>query len=108
MYRRLPRCLAAAMLLGCPALLSAQNERDEAPLIDVRNGLSFSKDSVFALNLRFRMQSRAGITTAGGDDLSVDAVDLRIRRLRLRLDGHVLARKLRYYVQLNFSRADLD
>ncbi len=96
------------MLLGCPALLSAQNERDEAPLVDVRNGLSFSKDSVFALNLRFRMQSRAGITTAGGDDLSVDAVDLRIRRLRLRLDGHVLARKLRYYVQLNFSRADLD
>ncbi|MBK8227019.1 MAG: porin [Flavobacteriales bacterium] len=96
------------MLLALPALLFAQNERDEAPLIDVRNGLSFSKDSVFALNLRFRMQSRAGITTVGGDDLSVDAVDLRIRRLRLRLDGHVLARKLRYYVQLNFSRADLD
>lgn len=96
------------MLLAVPSTASAQNERDEVPLINVRNGLSFTKDSVFMLNLRFRMQTRAGISTVGGDDLSVATTDLRIRRLRLRLDGYVLAMKLRYYIQFNFSRADLD
>lgn len=96
------------MLLAMPRGAHAQNERDEAPLINVRNGLSFTKDSIFALNLRFRMQGRAGITSVAGDDLSVASTDLRIRRLRLRLDGYVLAKKLRYYIQFNFSRADLD
>lgn len=91
MYRRIPFCLAAACLLAAPRMACAQNERDEAPLINVRNGLSFTKDSIFALNLRFRMQGRAGITSVGGDDLSVASTDLRIRRLRLRLDGYVLA-----------------
>ena len=108
MYRRIPFCLAAACLLAAPRMACAQNERDEAPLINISNGLSFTKDSTFMLNLRFRMQGRAGITTVGGDDLSVAGTDLRIRRLRLRLDGYVLAQKLRYYIQLNFSRADLD
>jgi len=39
----------------------AQNESDERALMDVKNGLSFSKDSLFKLNLRFRMQNRFGI-----------------------------------------------
>lgn len=108
MYRWIPTCLVVALLLAIPAGALAQNERDEAPLINVRNGLSFTRDSVFLLNLRFRMQSRAGLTTVGGDDLSVGDVDMRIRRVRLRLDGHVLNLKLRYYLQLNFSRSDLD
>ncbi len=108
MYRSLSLYLAAACLLAAPRMACAQNERDEAPLINISNGLSFTKDSTFMLNLRFRMQGRAGITTVGGDDLSVAGTDLRIRRLRLRLDGYVLAQKLRYYIQLNFSRADLD
>lgn len=77
-------------------------------MIDVSNGLSFTKDSVFMLNLRFRIQNRAGFTTVSGDDLTAETVDLRVRRLRLRLDGYMLSTKLRYYVQLNFSRADLD
>ena len=108
MYRSLTLCLAAACLLATPRTAHAQNERDEAPMINVRNGLSFTKDSIFMLNLRFRMQGRAGITTVSGDDLSAASTDLRIRRLRLRFDGYVLAKKLRYYIQLNFSRADLD
>lgn len=100
--------LLPLVLMLCTSVLFAQNERDESPLINVSQGLSFSKDSVFLLNLRFRMQTRAGITTMGGDDLSVRAVDMRVRRMRLRLDGFMLSSKLRYYVQLNFSRADLD
>lgn len=108
MYRCLARSLAAAWLILFCASLAAQNERDEVPMINVNNGLSFTKDSVFMLNLRFRIQNRAGFTTVSGDDLVAKSVDLRVRRLRLRLDGYMLTTKLRYYVQLNFSRADLD
>ena len=36
------------------------------------------------------------------------AVEARVRRLRLRLDGFVLNDRVRYYIQLNFSRQDLD
>ncbi|HOY29975.1 MAG TPA: hypothetical protein PLR96_13445, partial [Flavobacteriales bacterium] len=86
----------------------AQNELDERALIEVKDGISISKDSLFLLNLRFRMQNRLGFTTVSGEDLSARTIDARVRRLRLRLDGFVLQRRLQYYIQLNFSRADLD
>jgi phosphate-selective porin OprO/OprP len=108
MYRRFPISLALASIFAMPLAALAQNERDESPLINVRNGLSFTKDTVFLLNLRFRMQTRAGFTTVSGEDLSAAALDMRVRRMRLRFDGYMITRKLRYYLQLNFSRADLD
>lgn len=86
----------------------AQNESDEQALINVSDGISIKKDSLFLLNLRFRMQNRMGFTTVSGDDLSVKSVDARVRRLRLRLDGFVKDERVRYYIQLNFSRADLE
>ncbi len=88
--------------------LHAQTEVDERALIEMKDGISIRKDSLFLLNLRFRMQNRLGFTTVGGDDLSTAVVDARVRRLRLRFDGFVLREKLQYYIQLNFSRADLD
>jgi len=93
---------------GWPAAVFAQNESDEQPLLTVSNGISIQKDSLFLLNLRFRMQNRIGVTTVGGDKLDVDAVEARVRRLRLRFDGFVLNQKLQYYIQLSFSRADQD
>ncbi len=86
----------------------AQTESDERALITVTDGISIGKDSLFLLNLRFRMQNRMGFTTVSGEDLSVRNVDARVRRLRLRLDGFVKDERIRYYIQLNFSRADLD
>ncbi|PZX61236.1 phosphate-selective porin O/P [Algoriphagus ratkowskyi] len=86
----------------------AQNESDERALIKVKNGISISKDSLFLLNLRFRMQNRFGFTTASGEDLEIDQVDFRVRRLRLRLDGYVLNPRIQYYIQLGFSKSDLD
>ena len=102
-------------LLTCFALSSfimqdsfAQNESDERALINVKNGISISKDSLFLLNLRFRMQNRFGFNSASGEDLEIERVDFRIRRLRLRLDGYVLSPRIQYYIQLGFSKADLD
>lgn len=106
MNRRL--ILALLVLLCHSPLATAQNEVDERALIEVKDGISIRKDSLFLLNLRFRMQNRAGITTVAGDDLSIGSVDARVRRLRLRLDGYVLNERFQYYIQLNFSHSDLD
>jgi hypothetical protein len=86
----------------------SQNESDERALINVDKGISISKDSLFLLNLRFRMQNRFGIRTESGEDLSIEQTDFRVRRLRLRLDGYVLSPKMQYYIQLGFSKSDLD
>jgi hypothetical protein len=72
-------------LLALCGTARAQTESDERALIDIHDGISISKDSLFLLNLRFRMQNRLGFTTVSGDDLSVKSVDARVRRLRLRL-----------------------
>ena len=86
----------------------AQNESDERALINVDKGISISKDSLFLLNLRFRMQNRFGLRTESGEDLSIEQTDFRVRRLRLRFDGYVLSPRIQYYIQLGFSKADLD
>lgn len=83
-------------------------ESDERAILTVDEGINFSKDSLFLMNLRFRMQSRAGFNTIGGDDLGVDKFEMRVRRLRLRFDGYVLNPKFQYYIQLAFSKADLN
>lgn len=99
--------LVLALIQLAPSL-QAQQELDERALIEVKDGISFRKDTLFLLALRFRMQNRMGFTTVSGDDFSVKAVDARVRRLRLRLDGFMLTQRLRYYIQLNFSRSDLE
>ncbi|MFN8808969.1 MAG: porin, partial [Cyclobacteriaceae bacterium] len=43
-----------------------------------------SPDSAFLMNIRFRLQNRIGITTISGSDFSVNEVEARVRRLRLR------------------------
>ncbi|MFD2201908.1 porin [Shivajiella indica] len=83
-------------------------ESDERAQLNVDEGISFSKDSLFLLNFRFRMQNRAGFNTLGGDDLEIKDFEMRVRRLRLRFDGFVGHPKLQYYIQLAFSKADLD
>jgi len=108
MYRSHTQWALAMLLLVTPCALLAQTESDERALIEIHDGVTISKDSLFLLNLRFRMQNRMGFTTVSGDDLSIKAVEARVRRLRLRLDGFVLNDRIRYYLQLNFSRQDLD
>lgn len=99
--------VCAAGLLGVWPLM-AQTESDERALLRVSNGISFSRDSLFLLNLRFRMQNRLGVRTNSLDDWSVNQIEARIRRLRLRFDGFVGNPNLQYYIQLSFSKADQD
>jgi phosphate-selective porin OprO and OprP len=65
-------------------------------------------DSLFSMNIRFRMQNRFAIKTESGTDLGISEVEARVRRLRLRFDGFVYSPKLTYVIQLSFSRGDMD
>lgn len=93
--------------LLCTFFSIAQVESDERPLDVSQDGIGFHKDSVFLMNLRFRMQSRFGYFSRL-DNVDEPGFEAVVRRLRLRFDGYVLHPRLGYYIQLSFSRADQD
>jgi hypothetical protein len=66
------------------------------------------KDSLFSLRFQFRMQSRAGYMSRSEEDLTPESFEFRIRRLRMAMRGFVYNPKLTYYIQLSFSRGDMD
>jgi len=63
-----------------------------------------SPDSLFQLNIRFRMQNR--VTYIDNEDEN-PAYDGQIRRLRLRFDGYVGNPKFLYAIQLSFAPGDV-
>ncbi|HEX9980345.1 MAG TPA: porin [Flavobacterium sp.] len=63
-----------------------------------------SPDSIFQLNIRFRMQNR--VTYIDNED-ERPAYDGQIRRLRLRFDGYVYNPKFLYAIQLSFAPGDV-
>lgn len=63
-----------------------------------------SPDSLYQLNIRFRMQNRVTYLDNEGAAASYDG---QIRRLRLRLDGYVGSPKFLYAVQLSFAPGDV-
>jgi hypothetical protein len=63
-----------------------------------------SPDSLFQLNIRFRMQNR--VTYLDVED-EKPAYDGQIRRLRLRFDGYVGNPKFLYAIQLSFAPGDV-
>lgn len=81
-----------------------------APTFQFKNGIGVTTpDSTFSVNLRFRIQNRAGFTSQIQDnDIHLSGAEFRTRRCRLRLDGFMLTPKLTYALQLSFSRADQD
>ena len=66
------------------------------------------KDSLFSIQFQFRMQNRAAYYSTSLDDLTPEQFEFRVRRLRMRFKGFVINPKLNYYIQLSFSRGDMD
>ena len=99
--------LLFAFLFLSFASLIAQTEVDERAMISFRKGLGFNApDSTFGVNLRLRMQNRVAFNF--NEELSIEDIEARVSRLRLRFDGYILGDKLTYYLQLSFSRGDQD
>lgn len=106
MFRKIVFTLAGVVL---SFLSFSQTEVDERAVIRFEKGLGFhAPDSAFGLNLRFRIQNRIGIENQLDNEVFADAVEARIRRLRLRIDGYTRSQRLTYYLQLSFSRDDQD
>lgn len=85
------------------------SQEEKKPLVSFKNGIGIAHpDSLFSLNFRFRLQARASFVTNSGDELAVESLEARIRRTRLRFEGFMLNTKLTYYLQLSFSRGDMD
>lgn len=103
-----------SFVFGCFALLTvfstkAQDNNDiklsALPYYSHGKGLGItSPDSLFQLNIRFRMQNRMTYLNNENEDPTYEAM---IRRLRLRFDGYVGDPKIIYAIQLSFAPNDV-
>lgn len=78
---------------------------ESKPYFSHKKGLGFtSPDSIYQINLRFRMQNRATYYKVENGD---DYFDATIKRLRLRFDGYIFNPKIEYSLQLSFASGDV-
>lgn len=104
--------LLITVLFAANAQTNGHDEQEEGtnrlrnmPNIEVGKGVSFMpKDSLFKLNIRFRMQNMVGVEINEGFDLV--RTDAMVKRLRLRFDGYMFSPKLTYTLQLGFTPYD--
>lgn len=107
--------LVAFVLISISFNLSAQIVKYDSVIIERQHaalpyysygkGLGLtSPDSIFQLNIRFRMQNRVTYWDKDGKDESIDG---QIRRLRLRFDGYVGSPEFMYSIQLSFAPEDV-
>ena len=87
-----------------------KNKKDNDLLLSTLPYYSYGKglgltapDSLFQLNIRFRIQNRATYIDNEGE---TGGYDWQIRRLRLRFDGFVGNPKFLYAIQLSFAPGD--
>src|SRR6476620_10614765 len=76
-----------------------------SPYYSYKKGIGLTTpDSLFQLNIRFRMQNR--ITYLKNEDEN-GGYDGQVRRLRLRFDGFVVNPKILFALQLSFAPGDV-
>lgn len=94
----------------CNLVFSQENPTNDIklstlPYFSTGKGIGItSPDSLYQLNLRFRMQNRVTYIVNDGESGGYDA---QIRRLRLRFDGYVGSQKFLYAIQLSFAPGDV-
>lgn len=104
------RTITSVILLCiCSMPLAAQ----QAPAIHVftkrGKGVGFvTADSSFSFNYQFRMQNRATFVSTSENVAEPESFEFRVRRLRMKFEGFVYDPRLTYYIQLSFSRGDMD
>lgn len=101
--------IIAFLFLAVYQMSNAQDNNDiklsALPYYSYGKGLGItSPDSIFKLNIRFRMQNRL---TYLNNDIEDDGYEAMIRRLRLRFDGYVGDPSIIYVIQLSFSPNDV-
>lgn len=104
------KCILWIWVLVWPFIAYTQSENENGmPYFSFKNGLGItSPDSNFSINIRFRIQNRFLMNTTSKEDLSPASWEARVRRARLAFTGYVFDPSFSYYLQLSFSRGDLD
>lgn len=103
------KSLSFILALSTAPFMFAQKESPLNVFTKREKGIEVvQKDSLFSLRFQFRMQSRAGYLSKSTDDLTPESFEMRVRRLRLAMRGFVYNPKFTYYIQLSFSRGDMD
>lgn len=101
-------CLLASVLYAQDIKLNTKNndvKLASLPYYAYGRGLGItSPDSIFQLNIRFRMQNRMSYIQNEDQE---EILDGHIRRLRLRFDGYVGNPKFLYAIQLSFAPGDV-
>jgi hypothetical protein len=111
---KLLQCLFKLTLIAGFSILfaretHAQNELRDIPYFTFGKGIGImSPDSMYLMNIRFRMQNRVALYSFDDESAGIDEVEARVRRLRLRFDGFVFDPRLTYVIQLSFTRGDMD
>ena len=103
--------LALSLLTFFHNPAGAQIESEQPALLPLKlsQGIRFqSQDDSFRMNLRFRMQNQLVYETQSESDASASTIQGQVRRLRMRFRGELGEPKIRYDLQLSFSRADQD
>jgi phosphate-selective porin OprO and OprP len=87
-------------------MIAAPSQFTQVPYFTFGKGVSLiSPDSIFGLNIRFRIQNRAAFNF---NDEMPNTIEGKVRRLRLRFDGFVYSPKITYVIQLSFTPEDMD
>jgi phosphate-selective porin OprO/OprP len=103
------RKLYLLLLIFCTFSSFAQHADNPMPYFTFGKGIGITpSDSIYSVNIRFRMQNRVAMTTVSDKDLSTREFEMMVRRLRLRFDGFVYSPKFAYAIQFSFSRGDMD
>lgn len=75
------------------------------PNIEIGKGITFqTRNKRYKTTLRFRMQNVVGLDF--DRDFSLTETEACVKRLRLRLDGHIYSPELVYSIQLGFTSSD--
>lgn len=107
------KLLFCLWLLSCTTIYAQQSEKSKndnysraLPYYDFGKGLGVTApDSLFQMNIRFRMKNRFDAIVDDNDELGYEAS---VRRLRLRFDGFVMDPKVGYVIQLSFAPRDMS
>ncbi|MBL7936434.1 MAG: porin [Bacteroidia bacterium] len=86
-----------------------KSKSKSSPHYSYKSGLGFATpDSSYSLNIRFRIQNRFLMNTKDEEHIETGSWEARVRRCRLSFTGHIINPKWNYYLQLSFSRGDMD
>lgn len=87
-------------------MIAAPSQFTQVPYVTFGKGVGLvSPDSIFSLNIRFRIQNRAVFNFKENSENTIEG---KVRRLRLRFDGFVYSPKISYVIQLSFTPEDMD